>query len=177
MEYGAIDLHLKASQIRIVEADGVVMLDRRIATTRAALTQVFAGRARLRMLLESGTESEWVAQTLEACGHEVIVADPNYALMYGQRTRRIKTDKRDVAALAEACRLGIYRAAHRVSAAQREVRRTARAGAARADADAGDQSSAGAVRQDRRRRLRGRAAPRSAAGWMRRYCGGGADER
>jgi len=64
--------------------------------------------------------------TIEACGHAVIVADPNYALMYGQRARRIKTDRRDVAALAEACRLGIYRAAHRVSAAQREVRRVVR---------------------------------------------------
>ena len=67
-----------------------------------------------------------MAQTIEASGHEVIVADPNYALMYGQRARRIKTDRRDVAALAEACRLGIYRAAHRVSAAQREVRRVVR---------------------------------------------------
>ena len=126
MEYGAIDLHLKTSLIRIVDAEGVVVLDRTIATTRAALAQVFGGRASLRVLLESGTESEWVAQTVEACGHEVIVADPNYALMYGQRARRIKTDKRDVAALAEACRLGIYRAAHRVSVEQRAVRRTVR---------------------------------------------------
>jgi transposase len=126
MEYGAIDLHLKASLIRIVDAEGVVRLDRTVSTTREALTQVFQGWAPLRVLLESGTESEWVAQTVEACGHEVIVADPNYALMYGHRARRIKTDKRDVAALAEACRLGIYRAAHRVSAAQRAVRRTVR---------------------------------------------------
>ena len=126
MEYGAIDLHLKTSLIRIVDSEGGVVLDRTIATTRAALAQVFAGRARLRVLLESGTESEWVAQTVEASGHEVIVADPNYALMYGQRARRIKPDRRDVAALAEACRLGIYRAAHRVSAAQRAVRRTVR---------------------------------------------------
>lgn len=126
MEYGAIDLHLKTSLIRIVDADGVVLEDRTIATTRKMLTQVFGGRPRGRVLVESGTESEWVAQTVEACGHEVIVADPNYALMYGQRQRRIKTDKRDVAALAEACRLGIYRPAHRVSAAQRGIRRTVR---------------------------------------------------
>ena len=71
-------------------------------------------------------KSEWVAQTVEACGHAVIVADPNYALMYGHRSRQIKTDQRDVAALVEACRLGIYRAAHRVSAVQREARRVVR---------------------------------------------------
>ncbi len=126
MEYGAIDLHTKESAIRIIDENGAVVFERRIATTRARLTEVFGRRARLRILLESGTGSEWVAQHLEGLGHEVIVADPNYAPMYGQRTRRIKTDRRDVAALAEANRLGIYRAAHRVSAPQREVRRRLR---------------------------------------------------
>ena len=42
--------------------------------------------------------------------------------MYGTRTRRIKTDRRDVAALAEANRTGVYRPAYRVSPAQRAVR-------------------------------------------------------
>jgi transposase len=126
MEYGAIDLHLRASQIRIVREDGSVILDRRIPTSREAFVARFGGRPRMRVLLETGTESEWVAQAIEGCGHEVIVADPNYALMYGARQRQVKTDKRDVAALAEACRLGIYRAAHRVSAAQRQERRRLR---------------------------------------------------
>jgi transposase len=126
MEYGAIDLHLQRSQIRIVAEDGTVSLDRRISTSRTEFVGLFGGRARMRVLLETGTESEWVAQTLEACGHEVVVADPNYTLMYGARARAVKTDKRDVATLAEACRLGIYRPAHRVSAAQRQQRRELR---------------------------------------------------
>jgi transposase len=126
MEYGAIDLHTKESQIRIIDGAGAVVVERRIPTTRARLTDVFGGRAPLRILLESGTGSEWVAQHLECLGHEVVVADPNYAPMYGQRTRRIKTDRRDVAALAEANRLGVYRRAHRVSVLQRDVRRRLR---------------------------------------------------
>jgi transposase len=126
MEYGAIDLHTKESEIRIIDEAGAVVLERRVSTTRERLTAVFGGRAPLRVLLESGTGSEWVAQHLEALGHAVIVADPNYTPMYGSRTRRIKTDRRDVAALAEANRLGIYRAAHRVSAAQRDIRRRLR---------------------------------------------------
>ena len=81
----------------------------------------------MRILVETGTESEWVAQALEAAGHEVIVADPNYAPMYGEPTRRIKTDRRDVAALAEANRRGWYRAAHRTSAAQRDTKQILRA--------------------------------------------------
>src|SRR6476620_76416 len=122
MEYGAIDLHTKESQIRIVTSDGRVVLDQRIATRRDRFTWVFGDRPAMRILVETGTESEWVAQHLETLGHEVVVADPNYAPMYGERTRRIKTDKRDVAALAEANRLGHFRRAHRVSAAQRAVR-------------------------------------------------------
>jgi transposase len=120
MDYAAIDLHKKESQIRIVTEAGEV-IDRRVATTRARLTAVFGGRPRLRVLLEAATESEWVAAHLEGLGHEVIVADPNYALMYGHRSRRIKTDLRDVAGLCEACRQGIYRPVHRRSAAQREM--------------------------------------------------------
>ena len=120
MEYGAIDLHKKESQIRILTEDGE-LVDRRIATNRTRLTSVFAGRAVMRILLESSTESEWVAQHLETFGHEVIVADPNYAPMYGHRTRRVKTDLRDVAALTEACMHGIYRPVHRRSERQRTV--------------------------------------------------------
>jgi transposase len=123
MEYGAIDLHTKRSHVRIVTATGDVVWKGRIDTRRAEFARVFGGRPRLRILVESSTESEWVAQTLEALGHEVIVADPNYALMYGSRHRRIKTDERDVLALSEANRLGIFRRAHRVSARQRQVRR------------------------------------------------------
>lgn len=126
MEYGAIDLHLRRSQIRIIDEQETVVLDRRIDTTREEFARLFGGRSRMRMLLESSTESEWVAQHLEHLGHEVIVADPNYTPMYGSRSRKVKTDKRDVAALAIACRRGIYRAAHRASAAARTLRQTMR---------------------------------------------------
>jgi transposase len=120
MDYGAIDLHKKESQVRIVTETGEV-LDRRIPTTRDRFTALFWGRSRLRILLEASTESEWVAQHLETLGHEVVVADPNYTPMYGQRSRRVKTDQRDVAALTEACQRGIYRVVHRRSAPQRTV--------------------------------------------------------
>jgi transposase len=126
MEYGAIDLHLRWSQVRILDEQERVVLDRRVATTREGLAPVFEGRARMRLLLESSTENEWVAQVLEQWGHEVIVADPNYAAMYGARSRKIKTDKRDVAALAIAGRRGIYRCAHRVNAPTRTLRQQLR---------------------------------------------------
>jgi transposase len=119
MEYGAIDLHTRRSQIRILDEQGQVVLDRRIDTRMSDFAQVFRARPPMRILLESSTESEWVAQCLEGLGHEVIVADPNFVAMYGDRTRRVKTDRRDAAALAMACRTGVYRRAHRINAATR----------------------------------------------------------
>lgn len=126
MEYGAIDLHTRRSEIRIVTDENVVVVDRRIETRRAEFARVFGARAPMRILLESSTESEWVAQYLESLGHEVIVADPNFLAMYGERSRRVKTDRRDVAALAAACRTGIYRPAHRADAPTRERRQQLR---------------------------------------------------
>jgi len=126
MEYGAIDLHLRRSQVRIIDEQEQVVLDRRVDTTRADFERIFAGRARMRILIESSTESEWVAQHLEGLGHEAVVVDPTYAAMYGSRSRKVKTDKRDVAALARANRRGVYRRAHRVPAATRTLRQPLR---------------------------------------------------
>jgi transposase len=127
MVYGAIDLHTRYSQIRIIDATGRVLCDRRVVTTRERLVAGVAGHGPIRILLETGTESEWVAQALEQAGYEVIVADPNFAPMYGDVRRKVKTDQRDVAALAEANRRGWYRPAYRTSAPQRALRQVLRA--------------------------------------------------
>src|SRR5215831_1248776 len=97
-------------------------MGQRLRTERDRFIKVLGDRPRARILLEASTESEWVARCLEQLGHEVIVADPNFAPMYATRTRTIKTDRRDARALAEACRLGAYRPTHRLSDAQRHVR-------------------------------------------------------
>ena len=58
-----------AANFRIGRQDGTVVKDGKCDTTRAELTRVFGGRARIRVLLESSTEREWVAQHLESLGH------------------------------------------------------------------------------------------------------------
>jgi transposase len=116
-----IDVHKRCTQICIEEEDGV-LYERRILTERHRLVEEFGKRPKMRILLESATESEWVARCLEGLGHEVIVGDPNYAPMYAQRSRRVKTDKRDAQALLGACKLGAYKPAHRCSDANKRVR-------------------------------------------------------
>lgn len=126
MVYGAIDLHTRTSHIRITDGEGRVLREQRVLTERERLVRAFGEHGPMRILLETGTESEWVAQALEAAGHTVVVADPNYAPMYADLQRKVKTDRRDAAALCEANRRGWYRPAHRTSAAQRELRQVLR---------------------------------------------------
>ena len=121
MDTIGLDLHKRESQLCIGRDDGSVE-ERRIVTSRERFAAVLGNRPRARVLVEASTESEWVARHLEALGHEVIVADPNFAPMYATRARRTKTDRRDARTLMEACRLGAYRPAYRLSDARRHVR-------------------------------------------------------
>ncbi len=114
MENIGIDVHKSESQICILTPIGEV-LERRIGTRRERFAEVLGERPRARILIEASTESEWVARCLEELGHEVVVADPNFAPMYATRSRKVKTDRRDARGLAEACQLGAYRSAHRTS--------------------------------------------------------------
>ena len=121
MEIMGIDVHKRESQLCIITVEGEV-IEQRIRSERGRFAEVLGTRAKAKILLEASTESEWVARCLEELGHEVIVADPSFAPMYGTRSRRIKTDKRDARALADACMSGTYRKAHRTSEVRRQLK-------------------------------------------------------
>jgi transposase len=118
VEHIGIDVHKKETQICILTEEGE-LIERRVRTRAERFAEVLGPRPRARILMEASTESEWVVRCLEGLGHEVIVADPNFAPMYATRTRKVKTDRRDARALTEANVLGAYRAAHRLSDGQR----------------------------------------------------------
>jgi transposase len=121
VDHIGIDVRKKESQICLL-AEAGELVEQRIRTEPERFAAVLGGRPRARILIEASTDSEWVARCLEGLGHEVIVADPNFAPMYATRTRKVKTDRRDARALMDACVLGAYRPAHRLSDAQRHVR-------------------------------------------------------
>lgn len=102
MEHAGIDLGKRESQVAIVTEAGE-LVEKRLRTERERLRRSFVDRPKSTVLMEASTISEWAARLLEDPGHEVVVADPKYAPMYAQRSRRVKTDKRDAQALAEAC--------------------------------------------------------------------------
>jgi transposase len=121
MDYCGFDLAKTASQV-CIRTEGGQLVERRLKTTRDELTKFFAERPPTRILIEAATESEWVARHLEGLGHEVVVADPNFAPMYATLSKKIKTDKRDARALCDARERGTYRRAYRSTDSQRQVR-------------------------------------------------------
>ena len=68
MDHIGIDVHKRESQICILTPEGE-MIERRIQSTRQKFTTMFTDRPPARVLLEATTETEWVAQTIEALGH------------------------------------------------------------------------------------------------------------
>jgi transposase len=121
VDHCGIDLGKYESQVAIITEAGE-LVEKRLRTERPKLQAFFGECSPMKVLMEASPESEWVARCLEEIGHQVFVADPNFAPMYAQRSRTVKTDRRDALALAEACRLGAYRPAHRTTDEQRHVR-------------------------------------------------------
>ena len=77
MDHIGMDVHKKESQICIL-TEGGELIERRMHTEPQRFGAVLGDRPRARILIEASTDSEWVARCLEALGHEVIVADPNF---------------------------------------------------------------------------------------------------
>ncbi len=75
MDAGMVNSHI--CELR----EGGDVVERQIRTERKRLQDVFGSRPKARILIEASTESEWIACCLEELGHDVIVADPNFAPM------------------------------------------------------------------------------------------------
>jgi hypothetical protein len=67
MDHIGIDVHRKDSQICILAEEGE-LLERRVWTEPGRFAEVLGHRPRARILIESATESEWVARCFEALG-------------------------------------------------------------------------------------------------------------
>ena len=140
MDHIGIDVHKNECQV-CIRTETRQLVERRVRTDRDSFAKWLGKRNKARILVESSTESEWVARCLEEARTRVIVADPNFAPMYAQRSRKVKTDRRDARVLCEACE------ARRVSAGPSRLGSQpcasspgGRTRSARADADPAHQS-------------------------------------
>ncbi len=98
-----IDLGDKTSHYCVLNEQGEVIGESKVATTKQALGRVFDARKRCRIALEVGTHSPWVSRLLQRLGHEVIVANAREVKLISESSR--KNDRRDAQLLARLARV------------------------------------------------------------------------
>jgi transposase len=117
-----LDLGDRFSQFVVLDADGEILEEGRVATQETALRQRFSGCQRLRIAIETGTHSPWVARVLSDCGHEVLVANSRrLRLIYENRRKSDKVDAGYLARLARVDPKLLAPVAQRGEAAQTDL--------------------------------------------------------
>jgi transposase len=115
-----LDLGDKYSYLCVLDTDsGELVEDGRLRTTPEDLRRRFDSEKKLRIAIEVGTHSPWVSRLLEACGHEVLVANPRKTrLIYGDKRKTDELDAQKLARLARADPELLYPIEHRGEASQ-----------------------------------------------------------
>lgn len=98
-----MDLGDKASRYCMLGADGELLSEGSVATTRKAMAQKFAGMRRCRVAMEVGTHSPWLSRWLSSLGFEVIVANARQVQLISASSR--KNDRLDAHLLARLARV------------------------------------------------------------------------
>jgi len=98
-----LDVGDRYTQICVLDEDGMVMEEGRVATSPRAFRQRFAAMPPCRLVLEAGSHSLWAHRLLEQAGHQVIVANPRMLrFIYGNTS---KNDRADAGYLARVGKL------------------------------------------------------------------------
>jgi transposase len=110
-----LDLGDNYSYLCVLDTDsGELVEDGRLRTTPEDLRRRFDSEKKLRIAIEVGTHSPWVSRLLEACGHEVLVANPRKTrLIYGDKRKTDELDAQKLARLARADPELLYPIEHR----------------------------------------------------------------
>jgi transposase len=110
-----LDLGDKYSYLCLIDQDSGEMIEEgRLRTTPEALKRRFASEQSLRIAIEAGTHSPWVSRVLEACGHEVLVANARkLRLIYANKKKTDEVDAENLARLARLDPKLLYPLKHR----------------------------------------------------------------
>jgi hypothetical protein len=98
-----LDLGDRRSQAAVLDAGGVLIEERSVATTKEGMAEVFGQYGGCRIVMEVGTHSPWVSRLFKERGFEVIVANPRQVRLIAASQR--KTDRYDAQMLARLGRL------------------------------------------------------------------------
>jgi transposase len=98
-----MDLGDKTSRYCVLGANGELLSEGSVATTKKAMAGKFAGMRRCRVAMEVGTHSPWLSRGLSRLGFEVIVANARQVQLISASSR--KNDRMDARLLARLARV------------------------------------------------------------------------
>lgn len=123
MRHCGMDVHLRSTTVETLDLETGEVSRRVLRTDRESLRQWLSGEPRMRVVLESGSSSHWVAEAVEELGHEVVVVDPRRTSAVAVAGGCKKTDALDAATLAWLSSKDALVPSYRSSPAMREWRR------------------------------------------------------
>jgi transposase len=122
-QYAGIDVSLEQSSVCIVDAQGKILTEAKIASEPEALIAYFAaqGVAMARIGLEAGPLSQWLFAEMKAAGLAVELLETRH-VRDAFKAMPVKTDRKDARGIAQLMRLGWFRPVHCKSLPAQEVR-------------------------------------------------------
>src|SRR5215210_7451205 len=110
-----LDLGDKYSYLCLIDQEGGEVIEEgRLRTSPEAFERRFASERPLRIAIEAGTHSPWASRVLEACGHEVLVANARkLRLIYSNKQKTDEVDAENLARLARPDPRLLYPLRHR----------------------------------------------------------------
>jgi transposase len=121
--YGGIDVSLEASSVCVIDANGKIVREGKVASEPEALIAWFKslGVSLARIGLEAGPLSQWLYAAMRQSGLAVELLETRH-VRNAFKIMPVKTDRKDARGIAELMRLGWFRPVHCKSMAAQETR-------------------------------------------------------
>ena len=121
--FAGIDVSLKDSSICVVDADGKIVREVKLASEPEALVAFFGkvGFVVSRIGLEAGPLSQWLHDGLTRAGFEVVLLETRH-VKAALSAMVVKTDRKDARGIAQLLRMGWFQPVHAKSVGARDVR-------------------------------------------------------
>jgi transposase len=121
--YAGIDVSLEQSSVCVVDGDGRIVREGKVASEPAALIGWFGslGLELTRVGLEAGPLSQWLYAAMKEAGLSVELLETRH-VCDAFKAMPVKTDRKDARGIAQLMRLGWFRPVHCKTAAAQEMR-------------------------------------------------------
>jgi len=121
--YAGIDVSLELSSVCVVDAQGKIVREVKVASEPEVLVAFFASLdfAVKRIGLEAGPLSQWLHAGLKRAGFDAVLLETRH-VKAALSAMMVKTDRKDARGLAQLIRMGWFRPVHAKSMGSQEVR-------------------------------------------------------